>query len=177
MSPGSRGDIVDGVPEAAPRPDSTGRFPTLLTIPTYVLAKLGRLAHRLTHESVADQGLLLPHFSVLTTLDDFGPLAQHELADRLGLNRSHLVRYVDVLEGRDAVHRDRDPDDRRRQVVSLTPTGQTLLTQLRTPVDEVQERFLTALSKQERATLMELLVRLLEHTGEAADESWSSTSE
>ena len=157
------------MPELASRPASAARPPNLLAAPTYVLSKLGRLAQRQTQESIADQGLLLPHFSVLTTLDDCGPLAQYELADQLALNRSHLVHYVDELESREAVRRDRDPQDRRRQVVSLTPAGRTLLTQLQTPINEVQDRFLTVLSKHERAVLMELLVRLLEHADEEAN--------
>ena len=157
------------MPEVTSRPATTARPPALLAFPTYVLAKLGRLAQRLTQESIAGQGLLLPHVSVLTTLEDFGPLAQHEIADRLTLNRSHLVHYVDELESREAVRRERDPQDRRRQVVSLTPAGRTLLAQLRTPIDEVQERFLAVLSEHERAVLMELLVRLLEHADEIGD--------
>jgi DNA-binding MarR family transcriptional regulator len=157
------------MPRATSLPASTKRAPSLLAVPTYVLGKLGRLGGRLSQESIADQELLLPHFSVLTTLDDLGPLAQHELAARLALNGSHLVRYVDELERREAVRRDRDPDDRRRQVVSLTPAGRALLVQLRTPIDEVQERFLAVLSEEERAVLMTLLVRLLEHADETAD--------
>ena len=157
------------MPEPASRPAATARPSALLAVPTYVVSKLGRLAQRLTQESIAGQGLLLPHFSVLATLDDLGSLAQHEIADRLGINRSHLVRYVDELESREAVRRERDPGDRRRQVVSLTPAGRTLLAELQTPIDEVQERFLAVLSEDERAVLMELLVRLLEHTDDAAD--------
>lgn len=157
------------LPEPASRPASTARPPALLALPTYVLSKLGRLGQRLTHESIAGQGLLLPHVSVLATLDEFGPLAQHELADRLGVNRSHLVGYVDELESREAVRRERDPADRRRQVVSLTAAGRTLLARVRTPIEEVQDRFLAALSADERAVLMELLLRLLEHADEAAE--------
>ena len=48
-------------------------------------------------------------------------------------------------------------------MVTLTPAGRTLLTHLRTRIDEVQERFLAGLSKREQETLMDLLVRLLEH--------------
>jgi DNA-binding MarR family transcriptional regulator len=148
---------------------STGKPSSLLARPTYLLSKLGRIVQRLTQESIADQGLLLPHFSILSTLDDFGPLAQHELADRLGLNRSHLVHYVDDLEERQAVRRDRDPEDRRRQVVSLTPTGRTLLTELRHPIELVQERFLDVLSGQERTILVELLTRLLDSAAKPSD--------
>ncbi len=157
--------------EAPSHPASGTRPPTLLAIPTYMLGKLGRLGQRLSQAAIADQGLGLPHFSVLTTLDDLGPLAQHELAAHLGLNSSHLVGYVDELERREAIRRDRDPDDRRRQLVSLTPAGRTLLARLRTPIDEVQEKFLAVLSDDERAVLMHLLVRLLDQVDEAADGS------
>jgi DNA-binding MarR family transcriptional regulator len=156
------------VPEPASPLRTTPRAPTLLAEPTYVLAKLGRIAQRLTQESIADQGLLLPHFSVLATLNDFGPLAQHEVAARLGLNRSHLVAYVDELESRNAVRRERDPDDRRRQVVSLTQTGRTLLTELKAPISTAQDRFLAVLTEQERAILLELLARLLAHANQPA---------
>lgn len=64
--------------------------------------------------------LRLPHFALLTGLAEFGPLAQHDLADRLGLNRSHLVGYLDEVERRGLVARERDPEDRRRQRVALT---------------------------------------------------------
>jgi len=151
------------MPEAESAVSTSSWAPSLLATPTYVLAKLGRVAQRLSQEAIADRGLLLPHFSVLATLGDAGPLAQHVLADRLGIHRSHLVGYVDELEKREAICRQRDPQDRRRQVVSLTPTGRTLLAQLHTPIAELQDEFLSALSDQERTILMDLLVRLLRH--------------
>jgi DNA-binding MarR family transcriptional regulator len=159
------------MPDIAPRAAASAATPpTLLAVPAYVLSKLGRAGHRLTQEAIADRELLLPHFSVLTTLHDIGPLAQHELADRLSLNRSHLVRYVDDLEGRGAVRRERDPDDRRRQVVSLTPEGGELLAKLREPIRQAQERFMAVLSEDERTVLMGYLVRLLEQTDRTLDD-------
>lgn len=157
------------MPQPSPPLSRTSRAPTLLAVPTYVLAKLGHLGRRLTQESIIDQGLLLPHFSVLTTLGDLGPLAQHELAARLALHRSHLVHYLDELESREAIRRERDPDDRRRQVVTLTPAGRTLLAKLQAAIGEVQDQFLAVLSEEERTVLMQLLVRLLEHAEETAN--------
>lgn len=151
------------MPKAAAAASTSPRTPSLLAVPTYVLTKLGRAAQRLSQEAIADRGLLLPHFSVLATLDDAGPLPQHELADRLGIHRSHLVGYVDELEERKAVRRHRDPRDRRRQIVSLTPTGQKLLAQLRITIARAQDEFLSPLSEEERTVLTGLLVRLLGH--------------
>jgi DNA-binding MarR family transcriptional regulator len=96
-----------------------------------------------------------------------GPLAQHELADRLDINRSHLVGYLDHLEQRGLVARDRDPDDRRRQRVALTAAGRALLRDLGPVAERSQSEFLDALSRSERATLVSLLRRVLDANDEA----------
>ncbi|MER6897176.1 MarR family transcriptional regulator, partial [Amycolatopsis sp. NPDC000740] len=107
------------------------------------------------------RGLRLPHFAVLAGLSDFGPLAQHALADRLGLNRSHLVGYLDELERRDLVGRERDPDDRRRQRVTLTEAGKALTGELKREAGRSQDVLLAELSAKERETLISLLRRVV----------------
>jgi hypothetical protein len=60
--------------EAGATSSTSLRAPSLLAAPTYVLAKLGCVAQRSSQHAVADSGLLLPHLSVLATLDGAGPL-------------------------------------------------------------------------------------------------------
>jgi len=142
--------------------DSEIRPPTLLALPSYLAGNVARIGHRLLFEVLTAHDLRLAHFAVLTAISDFGPLAQHELADRLDLNRSHLVGYVDDVEQRGLVRRDRDPDDRRRQHVALTSSGQTLLERLQEVARHSQTEFLQALSERERQTLTALLRRILD---------------
>jgi DNA-binding MarR family transcriptional regulator len=137
------------------------RPPTLLALPSYLAGNVARIGHRLLLEALEDHDLKLPHFAVLTALSDFGPLAQHELADRLSINRSHLVGYIDAVENRKLVRRDRDPHDRRRQRVSLTPAGQRLLAPLVDVAHRSQADLLQVLSPPERQTLVTLLTRVL----------------
>ncbi|MEV5302135.1 MarR family winged helix-turn-helix transcriptional regulator [Amycolatopsis methanolica] len=111
--------------------------------------------------ALAEHDLRLPHFAVLTGLSDFGPLAQHALADRLGLNRSHLVGYLDLLERRGFVRRERDPADRRRQRAALTESGRELVRRLREVAHRSQEESLGVLSTEERRTLVELMRRVV----------------
>jgi len=110
--------------------DREMRPPTLLALPSYLAGHVARIGHRGLVAALAEVDLRLPHFAVLTGLSDFGPLAQHALADRLGLNRSHLVGYLDLLERRGFVRRERDPEDRRRQRVALTADGLALVGRL-----------------------------------------------
>jgi DNA-binding MarR family transcriptional regulator len=147
--------------------DFQTRPPSLLALPSYLASHVARIGHRALVEALAEQDLRLPHFAVLTGLSDFGSLAQHELADRLGFNRSHLVGYLDEIERRGLVQRDRDPDDRRRQRVTLTPSGATLVRRLQEVAQRSQREFLQVLSEPERETLIALLHRVLRTDDEA----------
>jgi DNA-binding MarR family transcriptional regulator len=141
--------------------DDEIRPPTLLGLPSYLAGAAARVGHRLLVEALATHDLRLPHFAVLTALSDFGPLPQHELADRLAINRSHLVGYLDDIEQRGLVQRERDPQDRRRQHVALTPAGRTRLRRLHDVALRSQAEFLRALTEHERQTLITLLRRVL----------------
>jgi DNA-binding MarR family transcriptional regulator len=142
------------------------RPPTLLALPTYLASHVGHLGRRHLVAVLAEHDLRLQHFAVLMALSDFGPLAQHELAERLGLNRSHLVGYLDEIEDRGLVARTRDPGDRRRQRVALTEDGSALVADLVPVVERANEELLAPLSAEERRTLTELLRRVL--SGEAS---------
>ncbi|GAB3348988.1 MarR family winged helix-turn-helix transcriptional regulator [Amycolatopsis echigonensis] len=137
------------------------RPPTLLALPSYLAGHVARIGRRELVSALEAHDLRLPHFAVLAGLSDFGPLAQHALADRLGLNRSHLVGYLDELERRELVGRERDPDDRRRQRVTLTEAGKTLTRELKAEASRSQDAFLAELSARERETLISLLRRVV----------------
>jgi DNA-binding MarR family transcriptional regulator len=147
--------------------DRAKRPPTLLTLPSYLVSHVAHIGPRRLVDALAEYNLRLPHFAVLTALSDFGPLAQHELADRLGLNRSHLVGYLDDTEQHGLVQRVRDPEDRRRQLVALTPSGRTLQRRLQSVAQRSQAEYFKVLSEPERQTLIGLLRRVLVSDDEA----------
>lgn len=147
--------------------DGATRPPTLLNLPSYLVSHVANIGPRRLVEALSELNLRPPHFAVLTALSDFGPLAQHELADRLGLNQSHLVGYLDDTEQRGLVQRVRDPKDRRRQRVALTPSGRTLQRRLHAVAQRSQAEYLQVLSEPERQTLIALLRRVLVADDEA----------
>jgi DNA-binding MarR family transcriptional regulator len=137
------------------------RPPTLLALASYLAGHVSRIGHRGLVDALAEQQLRLPHFAVLAALHDFGSLAQHELADRLGLNRSHLVGYLDDLEAASHVARERDTSDRRRQTVVLEPSGARLFVTLTRLAKEYEATSLGALTAAEQRTLARLLQRVV----------------
>lgn len=74
-----------------------------------------------------------------------------------GLDLNHASQVLSRLEAHDLVRRTPDPDDARARRVALTPKGRSLLDSALPAMDDAQDRFVGALSADERHTLLGLL--------------------
>jgi DNA-binding MarR family transcriptional regulator len=155
-------------PRSTTNPGGSLRPPTLLGLPSYLAGQVRRIASRQLVEELATRGYALPHFAVMAALGDFGPLPQHELADRIQFNRSHLVGYLDRLEDHGHVARTRDRNDRRRQHVALTDTGDRLRRDLIDTAHRTELKAISVLTDPERQTLVRLLQKVLDTADGAA---------
>ncbi|MEU9623076.1 MULTISPECIES: MarR family winged helix-turn-helix transcriptional regulator [unclassified Streptomyces] len=144
--------------------------PSLLGLTTYLLSKTGKAARSRLAARLAERDLKLWHMAVLSALVDFGPHVQRELASRLGIDRSDLVKILDDLAAAGLVDRARDMTDRRRVTVTPTPAGRTMLTELQGEALAVQKELLAPLSRTERAQLAALLKRVHAHVQEEPEE-------
>jgi DNA-binding MarR family transcriptional regulator len=102
-------------------------------------------------------------YSVLAILDEGARQAQATIADTLALDPSRLVALLDSLEERRLVERQRDPNDRRRHVVSITVKGERQLAELREIVQELEDEYFAPFDEAQRAALNELLLMLACH--------------
>lgn len=135
----------------------------LLSSTSHLLKRLGWIIKDRAAGAFEPTGLSAYHHAVLVLLDEDPRETQAMIADALGYDRSHLVGLLDELEERGLVARRRDPNDRRRHLVSLTAEGRRTLKRLRAIVKRVDDEFFAALDAEERKTLHELLLRLASH--------------
>lgn len=131
--------------------------------PSWLVTQLSVHAHRLASEGFAEVGARGYHYRILAVLDEFGAASQAELGRRSNMDRSDVVAAINELAERGAVERTTDPDDRRRNIVTLTKTGERQLRRMEHVLDRVQDNLLEPLSAQDRRTVTRLLARLLAH--------------
>jgi DNA-binding MarR family transcriptional regulator len=128
----------------------------------FLLKRLGFATKARAMDAYAEAGLNPYHHAILATLDA-GPLkTQGAIAETLGYDKGQLVGLLDELEEGGHVERRRDPNDRRRHVVRLTPEGKRALGRLRTLSARLDDELLTSLDEGERKQLHALLLRLAE---------------
>ncbi len=113
-----------------------------------------------------EPGLTETQFAVMEALLHRGPMTQTTLCGKILKSGSNLTTVLDNLERRGWVRRDRDPRDRRVQVVSLTDAGGDVIeTEFPAHVRRVVD-LMGALDAEEQRTLGRLCRKL----GRAATE-------
>jgi DNA-binding MarR family transcriptional regulator len=126
----------------------------------FLLSRLGIGLKTATMDEFERAGFSGYHFAILALLDEGARNTQWAIADALRYDPSQLVALLDGLEERGLVERKRDPDDRRRHVVTLTAAGRQQLVTFRKLVRELEDEFLAPLEADERAVLHGLLLRI-----------------
>ncbi|MGF7233929.1 MAG: MarR family winged helix-turn-helix transcriptional regulator [Frankia sp.] len=129
------------------------------TAVTVLLTRLSRIVYRRSPHAVL--GMELRDFSTLNQLREYGTVPQQTLGDLMCLEANYLVRILNDLESAGRVARRRDPTDRRRHLVEITPAGRAALTAAEEGMASLEDDVLGPLSPAERDMLRHLLTRAL----------------
>ena len=140
-------------PEPAPpprRPDGAA----------FLLAQLGAHAAGRFAERIAELGLTPPQAGLLRAIARAPGSSQQRLATHLGLQPSRMVAFVDDLEDRGILRRERSRVDRRQYALHLTEDGEALMHRLGVVARAHDRDLLEALTEPERHLLADLLGRI-----------------
>ena len=99
-------------------------------------------------------GLTTLQYTALTVLQRHpASLTSAQLARNSFVTAQTMADMVSALLDRGLIDRNRDPADRRRLVLTLTPEGEALLSRFRGPVEELEARMLSDLTAKQAAEL------------------------
>ena len=146
------------LPEIERRPPVLAK--ELLDNTVFLMGRLGYAIKGRSIEEFEAAGFSMYQYSVLAMVGEESRTSQATIADALGLDRSQLVGVLDDLEERGLIERRRDPEDRRRHMVSLTAEGKRQLVRLRAIGKRLEEAFLAPLDEKERAKLHDTLLKV-----------------
>lgn len=127
---------------------------------TVLLTQLTRAVYRQTPE--ARLGMRLKEFAALAQLREQCPISQQELGEILCVDANNLVILLNDLERAGFALRRRDPADRRRHLVEITPEGEQAFASAEDAIAAVEEDVLASLSAGERAELRSLIAKALD---------------
>jgi len=128
----------------------------------FLLYKCGWWVQHETDLAMKKLDLRDRHLMLLTILDADDTQSQQDLARHLGLDPTLVVALVDDLEDKGLLERARDPDDRRRHVLRLTPKGRKVYKEARALAVKVGDALFAPLDRTERAQLTAMLRRVME---------------
>ena len=125
------------------------------------LLRLAYQRHTLIFQDHALNNLTPTQFSALIRLSECGPCSQNQLGRLIAVDAATIKGVVDRLYDKKLVSLEKDANDRRRILISLSPKGLDMVAGLRTMGRSVTEATLDALQARERAVFLRLLKKLV----------------
>ncbi|MEO0411576.1 MAG: MarR family transcriptional regulator [Pseudomonadota bacterium] len=107
--------------------------------------------------------LSIPQWRAMAVIGRFDGLSARDVAERTAMDKVAVSRALKRLENSGYLHRRMSAEDRRRSVLRLTREGRTIYDQIAPIAVDYERRLLDVLRPNERATLTDLLQRLMTH--------------
>jgi DNA-binding MarR family transcriptional regulator len=127
----------------------------------------------------ARRGVTPTRLTALATLEKSGQLRARDLAERLSITAASMSRLVEALEDGGWVDRQRDPEDGRAQLLSISSQGRAILTRMRSEGTGELAEAIGALPEADRdqlAAALPVLVRSSDELVASPRRRWKSVA-
>jgi DNA-binding MarR family transcriptional regulator len=105
-------------------------------------------------------GLSMWGYSVLIALDRSAIRTQAALAEAIGADKTRIIAILDELQDKGLIERMPDPEDRRARLLAITKEGRKVKDATQAAIQRGEERWLSTLSAEDRATFLRILQEL-----------------
>lgn len=145
-----------------PPDEDTPQTPYVLDDQIGFVLRLAVQYHTAIFTSRMVEGLTQTQFATLAKLDEIGRCSQSDLVRLLTLDSATVNGVVDRMRQRGFIVITDDPNDRRRQWLTLSAEGERAIRAAREVASEITEETLTMLTPSERTRLIHLLRKMMD---------------
>lgn len=131
-----------------------------------ILSRAARIVSRGFDEALGSAGGTLPVWLVLLNLTIRPVANQRELAAAIGLREATLTHHLNAMEEQGLVTRQRDPGNRRIQIVHLTEAGKTAFLRQREAAAAFDRRLRQGLDPEDLVSFRRVLGQLVANAGD-----------
>ncbi|RZS37488.1 MarR family transcriptional regulator [Herbihabitans rhizosphaerae] len=109
---------------------------------------------------LAEHGLTMWGYVVLSALDDGPVRTQAVLAATIGADKTRIITTLDDLQDNGLITREVDPDDRRNRLLSITAEGRAVRRTAQKAIQASEDDALAVLTEAERRTFLRAAAKL-----------------
>lgn len=135
----------------------------------YIVRDAHRAFSRSLQSRIANHGVTMGQWFFLRALWEEDGLTQRELSQRVGMMEPTTVTALNSMERRALVERVRNPHDRRKVNIYLTPKGRALRDVLLPCADEVNDLATRGISPDDLALTIEVLIQMIANLGDEGE--------
>lgn len=144
--------------DGPPREEAAGSL-------SYAVRDLHRAFSRALQARIVTHGVSMGQWFFLRVLWEEDGLTQRELSQRVGMMEPTTVTALNTMESRGLVDRVRNPHDRRKVNIYLTPKGRALRDTLLGCAAEVNDLSVQGVSPTEQGIALSVLTRMIANLG------------
>ncbi|CAN3127607.1 MarR family winged helix-turn-helix transcriptional regulator [Mycobacterium sp. smrl_JER01] len=109
---------------------------------------------------LAEHGLTMWGYAVLSALDEAVFRTQAALAEAIHADKTRIIRTLDELQNDGLIERCPDPEDRRVRLLAITDRGRDRKAAVQADIQRGEERWLGRLTPEERRVFLRALRRM-----------------
>lgn len=132
----------------------------------YRVVALGHAISKRLSQVYDDENIAIPEWRVLAVISQAERVAARDVARMTPMDKMAVSRAVASLEAKGFVLRETDPEDRRVNALSLSPSGRALFDRIAVLALEVEDDLLNALTPDQRRIFETALSKLEETASE-----------
>ncbi|MGT2959889.1 MarR family winged helix-turn-helix transcriptional regulator [Streptococcus caballi] len=132
----------------------------------FQISKIGQEMDRRFSKILEPYAISSREYGVLLTIHEQTLLTQLKIGELNKLDRTTIGQLVDHLEAKGFLQRQKNPKDRRQNLLELTEAGQNLVREMWHKMQAVEVEVIQTLPDRQKETLLSIVERLKENEHE-----------